>query len=71
MAYKLELSEKFVTINLVFHICMLRKHVNDGDKKIVPDVYRAKVKKDTSYELDPFLLWRIARDDSIIKLFLL
>ena len=40
----------------MFHISMLRKHVKDDNKKIVPDVTGVTVRADTSYEVKPVRL---------------
>jgi hypothetical protein len=56
VAYRLELPEQLSGIHPVFHISMLRKHVKDDNKTIVPDVTGVTVRADTSYEVEPVRL---------------
>ena len=43
-------------VHPVFHISMLRKHMKDDNKKIIPDVAGVTVRADTSYEIEPVRL---------------
>lgn len=51
VAYKLELPEKLLVIHLVLNISMLRKHVKNDGKHVVPDVTNFEVRVDTSIDV--------------------
>ena len=53
IAYRLELPQHLSGIHPMFHVSMLRKHVKDDTRVVVPETLDVLVRPDTSYEVEP------------------
>ena len=52
ISYRLVLPQHMLGIHPVFHVSMLRKHVKDDNRVVVPNTLGVTVRPDTSYEVE-------------------
>ena len=53
VSYRLELPQHMSGIHPVFHVSMLRKHMKDDNRVVVPEILGVNVRPDISYEVEP------------------